>query len=99
MRGSTLASMVGLIERAQTERPPQAVTADRFASRFVLVIVLLSAAVAAACGGEAEGNGPIGMGTGVVPRAIGAIDVAVLYAWANPATVFEPPWDALGETP
>jgi Cu2+-exporting ATPase len=48
VRGSTLASMVGLIERAQAERPPQAVTADRFASRFVLWIVLLSAVVAAA---------------------------------------------------
>jgi Cu2+-exporting ATPase len=48
VRGSTLASMVGLIERAQAERPPQAVAADRFASRFVLMIVLLSLAVAGA---------------------------------------------------
>jgi Cu2+-exporting ATPase len=47
VRGSTLASMVGLIERAQAERPPQAMAADRYASQFVLWIVLLSIVVAA----------------------------------------------------
>jgi Cu2+-exporting ATPase len=46
VRGSTLASMVGLIERAQAERPPQALAADRAAGRFVLWIVLLAAVVA-----------------------------------------------------
>jgi len=44
---STLASMAGLIERAQSERPPQALAADRAASHFVLWIVLLSVLVAA----------------------------------------------------
>jgi len=44
---STLASMAALIERAQSERPPQALAADRAASRFVLWIVLLSVLVAA----------------------------------------------------
>ena len=44
---STLASMAGLIERAQSERPPQALAADRVASHFVLWIVLLSVLVAA----------------------------------------------------
>lgn len=48
VRGSTLASMVGLIERAQAERPPQAMAADRYASQFVLWIVLLSLLVAGA---------------------------------------------------
>jgi len=47
VRGSTLASMVGLIERAQAERPPQAMAADRAAGRFVLWIVVLAALVAA----------------------------------------------------
>jgi Cu2+-exporting ATPase len=46
VRNSTLASMVGLIERAQAERPPQALAADRAAARFVLWIVLLAALVA-----------------------------------------------------
>jgi P-type Cu2+ transporter len=44
---STLASMAALIERAQSERPPQALAADRAASHFVLWIVLLSVLVAA----------------------------------------------------
>jgi len=44
---STLASMAALIERAQSERPPQALAADRAASQFVLWIVLLSVLVAA----------------------------------------------------
>jgi P-type Cu2+ transporter len=48
VRSSTLASMVGLIERAQAERPPQALAADRYASQFVLWIVLLSLVVAGA---------------------------------------------------
>jgi len=39
--------MVGLIERAQAERPPQAMAADRAAGRFVLWIVVLAALVAA----------------------------------------------------
>jgi len=46
VRGSTLASMVGLIERAQAERPPQALAADRAAGHFVLWIVLLAVVVA-----------------------------------------------------
>jgi P-type Cu2+ transporter len=45
---STLASMAALIERAQSERPPQALAADRAASQFVSWIVLLSVLVAAA---------------------------------------------------
>ena len=44
---STLASMAGLIERAQSERPLQALAADRAASHFVLWIVVLSVLVAA----------------------------------------------------
>jgi len=47
-RDSTLASMVALIERAQAERPPQALAADRAAGRFVLWIVVLSALVTGA---------------------------------------------------
>ena len=46
VQGSTLASMAALIERAQSERPPQALVADRYASQFVFWIVLLSLAVA-----------------------------------------------------
>ncbi|MGB8694078.1 MAG: heavy metal translocating P-type ATPase, partial [Steroidobacteraceae bacterium] len=42
------ASMVALIERAQSERPPQALAADRAASHFVLWIVVLAVLVAAA---------------------------------------------------
>jgi Cu2+-exporting ATPase len=44
---STLASMAALIERAQSQRPPQALAADRAASQFVAWIVLLSVLVAA----------------------------------------------------
>ena len=47
-RDSTLASMVALIERAQSERPPQALAADRAAGRFVLWIVVLSVLVTGA---------------------------------------------------
>ena len=47
-RDSTLASMVALIERAQAERPPQALAADRAAGRFVLWIVVLSVLVTGA---------------------------------------------------
>ena len=47
-RDSTLATMVALIERAQSERPPQALAADRAASHFVLWIVVLAVLVAAA---------------------------------------------------
>ena len=47
-RESTLANMVALIERAQSERPPQALAADRAASHFVFWIVALSLVVA--CG-------------------------------------------------
>jgi len=46
VRGSRLAGMVGLIERAQAERPPQALAADRAAGKFVLSIVVLAAVVA-----------------------------------------------------
>jgi len=46
-RHSTLASMAALIERAQAERPPQALAADRAAAQFVAWIVVLAAAVAA----------------------------------------------------
>jgi Cu2+-exporting ATPase len=48
VNGSTLASMVALIERAQGERPPQALAADRAAGRFVLWIILLAALVTGA---------------------------------------------------
>ena len=47
-RESTLANMVALIERAQSERPPQALAADRAASHFVLWIVILAALVTCA---------------------------------------------------
>jgi Cu2+-exporting ATPase len=47
-RESTLANMVALIERAQSERPPQALAADRAASHFVLWIVILAAVVTCA---------------------------------------------------
>jgi Cu2+-exporting ATPase len=46
--GSALASIVALLERAQTERPPLARTADRVASWFVLAVLIL-ASVTAAC--------------------------------------------------
>ena len=42
---TVLAAIVRLLERAQTEKPQLATFADRIASRFVLVILLLSAAV------------------------------------------------------
>lgn len=45
-QSSTLASMAALIERAQSERPPQALAADRAASQFVFWIVSLSVLVA-----------------------------------------------------
>lgn len=45
-RGSTLASMAALIERAQSERPPQALAAERAAGQFVFWIVLLALLVA-----------------------------------------------------
>lgn len=47
-RESTLATMVALIERAQSERPPQVLAADRVAGRFVLWIVVLSVLVTGA---------------------------------------------------
>jgi P-type Cu2+ transporter len=47
-RSSTLATMVALIERAQLERPPQALAAERAASHFVSWIVILAALVAGA---------------------------------------------------
>ena len=43
---STLASMAALIERAQAERPPQALAADRAAGQFVFWIVSLAVLVA-----------------------------------------------------
>jgi Cu2+-exporting ATPase len=43
---SALAALVGLLERAQAQRPTLARAADRFASHFVLVTLLLAAAVA-----------------------------------------------------
>ncbi len=45
---STLATIVRLLERAQRERPPIASAADRYASRFIAVILVLAIAVAAA---------------------------------------------------
>jgi Cu2+-exporting ATPase len=44
-RGSTLASMIGLMERAQSERPRVALAADRAAAWFVGAILALSVLV------------------------------------------------------
>jgi len=44
--GSTIASLVSLLERGRAERPRLASAADRAAARFVFAILLLSAAVA-----------------------------------------------------
>ena len=43
---SALATLVGLLERSQAQRPALSRAADRFASHFVLVTLLLAAAVA-----------------------------------------------------
>lgn len=45
--GSTLASIVALLERAQSARPAVARTADRLANVFIAVILVLAAGVAA----------------------------------------------------
>jgi Cu2+-exporting ATPase len=45
-RSSTLSSMIGLMERAQSERPHLALAADRAAAGFVGAILALSVAVA-----------------------------------------------------